>query len=240
MEKKCRAKDPSACRTHGSGHLQAIKDNAVASGDAGAYLTARTEMEKKSSPVLTAPEKPLVTQKAMEAAAKSRWAGNANSNWDSIPATWKAERTEAQRVALSVALANMPNGVITDEAVEKMAITYWNTSGRDDWSSLSLHSQELVRDGARRALEAAAPHMGIALDGKASIRNMFLQMEDKFFHAADRVTEIKDNIGETISEGVDRITDRHEKPIPAEVGGNTLAWSDLNPFKSPFKNGKLR
>ena len=63
---------------------------------------------------------------------------------------------------------------------------------------------------------------------------------DKVYDAFDRMEEVKENIGETISEGVDRITDRHESPIPAEIGGGTMAWSDLNPFKNPFKNGKLR
>jgi hypothetical protein len=58
------------------------------------------------------------------------------------------------------------------------------------------------------------------------------RMEDRLFDAVDQVEGFKDNIGETISEGVDLITDRHESPISAEIGGSTVAWSDMNPFKS--------
>jgi hypothetical protein len=62
------------------------------------------------------------------------------------------------------------------------------------------------------------------------------RVENKLYGIADRVEEIKDNVGGVISEGVDLITDRHEAAIPAEIGGSTIAWSDMN----PFKNGKLR
>ena len=66
------------------------------------------------------------------------------------------------------------------------------------------------------------------------------RLEEGMDNTFDRAEGLKNNIGGTISEGVDRITDRHESPIPAEIGGGTMAWSDLNPFKNPFKNGKLR
>lgn len=66
------------------------------------------------------------------------------------------------------------------------------------------------------------------------------RLEERIDETFDRAEGMKNNIEATLSEGVDRITDRHESPIPAEIGGSTLAWADLNPFKNPFKNGKLR
>lgn len=46
--KTCRAKDPSKCRLHGNpeSNLQAQADKAAATGNAGAYLAAREEMDK--------------------------------------------------------------------------------------------------------------------------------------------------------------------------------------------------
>lgn len=59
-----------------------------------------------------------------------------------------------------------------------------------------------------------------------------LSMVEKVEDFADRMADM----GEAISEGAGQIADRHVAPIPTDVGGSTLAWSDLN----PFKNGKLR
>jgi hypothetical protein len=59
---------------------------------------------------------------------------------------------------------------------------------------------------------------------------------NKVFESVDRITETRDKINEAVSGGVNMITDRHEAPIPSEIGGSTIAWSDMN----PFKNGKLR
>lgn len=67
-----------------------------------------------------------------------------------------------------------------------------------------------------------------------------ISLGDKMDNAADRVLDVGENIADTVSAGMDIIADRHKREIPAEIGGSTVAWSDLNPFKNPFKNGKLR
>lgn len=49
MASKCRAKDPSTCRTHGkpeNGNLTAQANHAASTGDIGKYLEAREEMDK--------------------------------------------------------------------------------------------------------------------------------------------------------------------------------------------------
>lgn len=150
------------------------------------------------------------------------------------------KRRENNRIALTAALPYMPNGVITDEAVEAMAKSYGDTHYLGGWNRIQYRSSVAHHENARKALEAAAPHMGIKLNRKASIRNMFNEMGEKLFNTADRISETRDNIEETVAGGVNLIAERHEKPIPEEIGGNTVTWSDLNPFKSPFKNGKLR
>lgn len=241
METKCRAKDPTTCRTHGLDYLDSLRDKAIATGNFGAYLTARAAMDKKSNASLfNVPEKTEIPQEAVEAAAKSNWNGrNGLYDWKDIPESQREELRQSQREALTVALAHMPNRVITDEAIEEMSIVCGGVGSRD-WERLSRITKETLRESSRKSLEVAAPHMGIALNAKASISNMFRQMEEKFFSAADRVSEAKENAEGTVVAGMDKIAERHEKPIPAEIGGNTVAWSDLNPFKSPFKNGKLR
>lgn len=67
-----------------------------------------------------------------------------------------------------------------------------------------------------------------------------LTISEKMGNAADHVFEVRDNINETVAAGINIISDRHQQEIPPEIGGSTMAWSDLNPFKSPFKNGRLR
>lgn len=67
-----------------------------------------------------------------------------------------------------------------------------------------------------------------------------LTIGEKMGNAADRVFEVRDEINDTASAAADLIADRHSGEIPAEVRGSTLTWSELNPFKNPFKNGKLR
>lgn len=67
-----------------------------------------------------------------------------------------------------------------------------------------------------------------------------ISLGDKMDNAADRVLDLGENIADTVSAGIDVIADRHQREIPAEIGGSTVAWSDMNPFKNPFKNGKLR
>jgi hypothetical protein len=59
---------------------------------------------------------------------------------------------------------------------------------------------------------------------------------EKIHEAADRVIDARDDINETVSVAVDVIADRHTREIPAEIGGSTVEWDDLN----PFKNIKLR
>lgn len=63
-----------------------------------------------------------------------------------------------------------------------------------------------------------------------------LRFGEKVGNLAERVSDIRDDFDETVSTGADIIADRHTREIPAEIGGSTVAWSDMN----PFKKGKLR
>lgn len=56
----------------------------------------------------------------------------------------------------------------------------------------------------------------------------------------EHVESGRDKLKDAASEGVNIVSDRQKDEIPEDIGGSTVAWSDLNPFKSPFKNGKLR
>lgn len=172
MKQQCRAKDPSSCRKHGTSTSQTV-NSAVMTGDAGAYLSARAEMEKKESPAYMVPQMKEVPEKAVEAAAKAKWEKDGNFKWKSTSPEERQDCLEQERIALESAVAHMPNGVITEEAVESMAISHRATSRRDDWDSLHPVSKDQYRVNARHALEAAAPHMGIAGDDKGAIRNMF-------------------------------------------------------------------
>lgn len=247
MKTKCRAKDPNTCRNHSDHTTQVLQqhaDNAVAAGNADDYLTARSEQDKKESPVQLAPEKQEIPKEAIEAAVKARW--GRTDEYTYISEYAKENRIAIERAALSEALTHMPNGVITEEAVESMAIAHsasaypFRPSEEGAWERTSEVSKEGYRKQARKILEDAAPHMGISLNGKAAIRNMFLRMENKAFNTADSIVKSKENLEEKAAAGVERIADRHEGGIPTDVGGGTMLWSDLNPFKNPFKNGKLR
>jgi hypothetical protein len=209
--------------------LQAIRDNAVATADVGAYLNARAELDKKKGSVLEVPQSLEISREALNAAGQTRWNGNIDS--------WRESGVEELRKELEVALSHMPDKIITDAAVEHMAYT---SLGDYHWRWSSPETKDMNRELARKALEAAAPHLGIELDRTAAIRNWFRQKQNNLIHAVDNIAESKENVEGTVSAGLDKIAERHEKPIPSEIGGSTVAWSDLNPFKSPFKNGKLR
>lgn len=64
--------------------------------------------------------------------------------------------------------------------------------------------------------------------------------EDSVMDALDRAEDKIDKIEDVWVAGTNFVKDQHYREIPAEIGGNTISWSDLNPFKNPFKNGKLR
>lgn len=243
MKTKCRAKDPSTCRNHSEHTTQVLQQHAnkaVATGNADDYLSARAELDKQKSLVKLAPEKQEVPKEAIEAAVKARWGRIDQYTYVSEYA--KELREESARVSLTEALSKMPNGVINDGAVEAMAISHLNfsTGRKNSWEFSSSRSRQELVESSRKVLEAAAPHMGISLNGKAAIRNMFLRMENKAFNTMDNIVKSKENMEEKAVAGVERIADRHEGEIPADIGGGTMLWSDLNPFKNPFKNGKLR
>lgn len=176
MENKCRAKDPNTCRTHGTNPVQNENVmNAVAAGDADAYMNARVEMDKKA-PSRMDPKTREIPQKAWEAAAKAGWEKGGTFKWKDVSPEEKKALIENERIALEAAVAHMPDGVVTDEAVEAMAISHRTTSGRGDWDSLYPNMKNQYFENARHILKAAAPHMGIALNGKSAIRAMFNKM----------------------------------------------------------------
>lgn len=47
-----------------------------------------------------------------------------------------------------------------------------------------------------------------------------------------------DDIADVISGGVEEIADRHQSDIPKGVDGDTVAWSDMNPFTSKKKKAE--
>lgn len=65
-------------------------------------------------------------------------------------------------------------------------------------------------------------------------------MEDKMNNIADHILDFGENISDTVHAGAEIIADRHGREIPAEIGGSTVTWAEMNPFRNPFKNGKLR
>jgi hypothetical protein len=65
-------------------------------------------------------------------------------------------------------------------------------------------------------------------------------LEDKMNAIADHILDFGENISDTVHAGAEIIADRHGREIPAEIGGSTVTWAEMNPFRSPFKNGKLR
>lgn len=237
LETHCRAKDPSTCRVHGSSgrslpiskitdnaHLSEIADNAKISGDFELFVNAKAQMDKNTREaafVAPVPEKVEITQNAGNAAAAARWRaaqGLFAKKWEYVDADIRYARVNREKEDLAKALPHMPDGEITDEAVEAMT----QASAGSIWYRLDPHRQNEIRKESRAALEAAAPHLGISVNTRASIRSIFRNVEG------------------TIQAGVEEISEHHEQPIPAEIGGNTVAWADMNPFKSPFKNGKLR
>lgn len=243
METQCRAKDPSTCRVHGShdralpiskitdnSHLKEIADNASATGDVELFIQAKAQMDKnnrEAAPSSLAPSANEVSDRAGEAAAEGRWKAGEDSDpyhvsWESLAPERKTELAQQEQKLLAEALHHMPRGVITDEVVEEMAIYRQNTWSTTHWNRLWPDDKAKLIQQSRASLEAAAPHIGISLGVKASIRNLFR------------------NVGETFHAGIDEISEHHEQEIPAEIGGSTVAWADMNPFKSPFKNGRLR
>jgi hypothetical protein len=180
MANDCRAKDPSSCRVHGTGgtyeKLKEVADSAASSGDAEAYMNARAEMDKKENPALVLPHK-AVPEKAWEAAAKAAWEKGGRFKWKDVSAAEKNELIGQNKLALESAVEHMPNGKITDEAVEAMAISLRNTSGRGNWNDLYPNMKAQYFDEARYVLKSVMPHLKGSLNSKTNIRNMF----DKLF-----------------------------------------------------------
>lgn len=249
MEKQCRAKDPSTCRMHGSpdralpvseikdnAHLSEMADHARISGDFELFVDCKAQMDKNAREVLLAPasEKTEISKEAAAIGAKARWKDGTNGGqWRDLSHVRRNEAIKLEQDVLAEALPYMPDGKITEGAVEAMAIYRYHAVVGSGWNRLTPRTRDELREYSRASLEAAAPHLGISVNAKASIRNLFRNMGTSF-------TETKETVEGTVHAGIEEISEHHEQEIPPEIGGSTVAWSDMNPFKSPFKNGRLR
>jgi hypothetical protein len=152
---QCRAKDPSSCRVHGTSgtyeRLQGIADRAALSGNTSLYLDMRAQMDALSDEVDT------VSNEAVEAVALSRWSGG---RWEKMAKGMKMLYRANARKALEAAAPHLQNGSVTGAAVNAYAKTDWEsreTAGK--WALATVEDRKVYRANARKALEAAYPHM---------------------------------------------------------------------------------
>lgn len=185
MGKQCRAKDPDSCRVHGSNdkfrNLKEIADNALAAGNVEAYMVVKAEMEKKEVPTVPIASRLVVSDEAVEEAAKAEWTMNTGSDWSRLGDVWKDQYRKQARGSLQVAAAYMPNGVVTNEAVEAAAKAgYEYREGKNSWNLQSSFQKEGHKREAKAGLEAASPHMGIPKQNESVARHVLGKTYDRF------------------------------------------------------------
>lgn len=149
---QCRAKDPNSCRVHGTSgsyeKLQAIADRAALSGNTSLYMDMRAQMDALSDDI---------SGDAVEAAASARWSGG---RWEKMSAGIKSLARANARLQLEAAVPHLKDGVVSMAAVNAYAKTAWElrvTNGK--WALATVEDRKAHRADARKALEAASPHM---------------------------------------------------------------------------------
>ena len=170
MKTQCRAKDPSTCRTHGSpdkalpisqitdnAHLSEMADHARTSGDFEVFVQIKAQMDKNTREAFLAPasEKAEISREVGEVAAQARWRADSNfSGWQYLSHERKNAAIKAEQEVLAEALPYMPEGKITDGAVEAMAVFRYNSVAGSGWNRLSSLTRDELREHSRASLEA--------------------------------------------------------------------------------------
>ena len=157
---QCRAKDPNSCRVHGTSgayeRLQTIADKAALSGNTSLYMDTRAQMDALSD------EADTVSNEAVEAVVADRWSGG---RWEKMSQGMKSLYRANVRLQLEAAAPHLKNGSVSMAAVNAYAKTEWESRGvNGKWGLATVEERKTFRAVARKALEAAAPHMRTPLN----------------------------------------------------------------------------